>query len=474
MLVSSLLALVAGAAVAAAVQKPTKLHLTGHVNPEQALSFVYVPFEVPKGASSLYVDYDYSGKTNGNSMDIGIFGQAGTALMDANNGSFGTRGWSGGARSNFTINTSFATPGYNPGPITPGTWNVAFGPYDVNADGIDWTLKIEVGYEHPEAWFSGAYPNTNLDPVPYFGGSRRWLRGDLHAHTVYSDGGYTPQQQIANALARDLDFFFFSEHNTNAGIEIYGLYQPPNLLIGQAIEVTTRSGHWQALGVARDRNYDWRGAPGDPSVFQAVAAQVHKDGGLVSINHPFETCLACNWSLDWDHNQAIELWNGPWDPPDDHTVAFWQENLVAGKRMTAVGGSDAHRPPDVTALPTTVVFSDGWNQHAVLDAIRQGFVYIVQGPGMSMGLTIEVDGRSHHIGQTVSAKKSAGAKAELELVGFDGMKACWVTDKGYVKNVTIKGDETLTFKVDDIKFLRAEVRDTDGSGLGFTNPLFFS
>ena len=39
----------------------------------------------------------------------------------------GFRGWSGGARSEFTISRSGATPGYIPGEIEPGDWNIIFG-----------------------------------------------------------------------------------------------------------------------------------------------------------------------------------------------------------------------------------------------------------------------------------------------------------------------------------------------------------
>ncbi len=388
----------------------------------------------------------------------------------------GSRGWSGGFRDSFTVSTSGATPGYNAGPIAPGTWNVVFGPYQSTPAGIDWKLNIEMRFDTQAPWFSPAYATINLDPSPHFEDHEEWLRGDFHLHTVYSDGKYLPEEQIANAVARKLDFMFFSEHNTNSGIEIYGAYQPKDMVIGRAIEVTTRHGHWNALGLDRDQIIEWRYHPGDSEEtgFAAAAAQVHKSGGLVSINHPFATCGRCDWTLDWDHHDSIEVWNGPWDPTDQLAVDKWQQFLVAGRRYTAIGGSDAHRSPDVTGLPTTVVLSKGRNQAAIIDAVRKGFAYMVKEPGMSLDLTIEVAGTTYHMGQTV--KNAAGAKAKFHVAGFTNTIASWISDKGVVSNATVATDSNdLVFTVPDgAKFLRAEVEDSTGNALGLTNPIFFA
>lgn len=79
-------------------QQPIKLHLTGHIDQSQVMSFVYVPFDVPAGVTSIYVLQSYSNKGNGNALDLGCFDQRGTQLADAMNGTTGWRGWSGGFR----------------------------------------------------------------------------------------------------------------------------------------------------------------------------------------------------------------------------------------------------------------------------------------------------------------------------------------------------------------------------------------
>lgn len=84
--------------MASAVQQPIKLTLTGHIDPSQVMSFVYVPFKVPVGVTSIYVLQSYSDKGTGNALDLGCFDQRGTQLADAMNGTTGWRGWSGGFR----------------------------------------------------------------------------------------------------------------------------------------------------------------------------------------------------------------------------------------------------------------------------------------------------------------------------------------------------------------------------------------
>lgn len=377
-----------GAALAAAVTKPITLNLTGHINPDQVMTFVYQPFKVPAGVTSISVAYNYTLKGQGNALDIGIFDQRGYANPATQNGTLTSRGWSGGFRTNFTLANTWGTPGYNPGSIDPGMWNIVFGPYSSTDAGIDWTLNIRLAFDKsdPKDWYKPDYAAISQEPSPWWKVSEQlkqpqWYRGDFHLHSVHSDGRYLPQEQVANAVARKLDFMFFSEHNTNSGIDVYGLYQPTDrdFLIGRAIEVTTRHGHWQAIGIERGQKIDWRYHPEDGEQgYPAAAEEVHRVGGLVSVNHPFALCGRCSWALDWNHNDAIEIWNGPWDPTDQLSVQKWQSFLVQGRRYIGIGGSDAHSSPDVTALPTTVVLADALTQDSIVQGVRNGYAYMVR------------------------------------------------------------------------------------------------
>ncbi|KAJ0413580.1 Polymerase/histidinol phosphatase-like protein [Aspergillus carlsbadensis] len=445
--------------------------LTGHIDPSQVFTFVYAPFEVPPSTTSLTILQTYSHKNTGNALDLGLFDQRGLSLS-------ASRGWSGGFRNNFTITPAWATPGYNPGPIEPGTWNVVLGPY------------TSMGFDPVDAYFAINPASVDLDPVcnglctEDEHGRGDWLRGDFHIHTIYSDGRYTPEEQIAIAVQQGLDFIFFSDHNTDSSNNAMGTFQhlAPDLLIGRGIEVTTRAGHWQALGLDPDHLVEWRYR--DPQNYTAAADAVHRRGGLVSVNHPFAACAACNWVFDtWDSNDAIEVWNAEWDEADAAAVAKWQELLVAGRYTAAIGGSDSHSPPALNGVPTTVVRSRGRSQAAVVQGVKAGRAYIVRGPGMEIGFHVRLPAlfgeRTAEIGDKVRVSP-VGSMAVVRASGFEGRtKVCFVTDRGYIYNSTLRGDgdgngETKRFVPVGSQFLRVEVRNaTDDAVLGLTNPVWF-
>src|SRR5580692_1173252 len=76
----------------------------------------YLPVEVGPETAALRVTLSYS-RDGGAVLDLGCFGPT------------GFRGWSGGARSSFVITPGEATPGYLPGELEPGRWQVVIGLY---------------------------------------------------------------------------------------------------------------------------------------------------------------------------------------------------------------------------------------------------------------------------------------------------------------------------------------------------------
>ena len=54
-------------------------------------------------------------------------------------------------------------------------------------------------------------------------------------------------------------------------------------------------------------------------------------------------------------------------------IAFWEKQLNAGYRITAIGGSDTHRPQEkTTGEPTTVVYALELSVSAILAGIKGG------------------------------------------------------------------------------------------------------
>ena len=90
----------------------------------------YLPVEVPPGTAGLRVELEYD-RADGAVLDLGCLGPG------------GFRGWSGGARRSFVITQGAATPGYLPGELEPGTWQVIIGVHRVPPDGTPFRVTAE-------------------------------------------------------------------------------------------------------------------------------------------------------------------------------------------------------------------------------------------------------------------------------------------------------------------------------------------
>jgi hypothetical protein len=318
----------------------------------------YLPVEVTPGTAALRVELEY--ERAGAVLDLGCLGPS------------GFRGWSGAARESFVITAEAATPGYLPGEIEPGLWRVVIGLHMVPADGVRYRLTAEPSTgpvaDHAVAPAPPA-PTTRparreLPAAP----GRRWLAGDLHAHTVHSDGAMIVPELACLAISRGLDFIAVTDHNTvshhrelPAAAARHGI----TLLPGQ--EVTTAGGHAGALGEVGW--IDFR-LPAD-----SWLEQTRRRGGLLSVNHPIAGHL--RWTLPMrGRPPLVEVWHWSWlDLRWTIPLAWW---LAWDPDAVPVGGSDWHRPGSDAppGTPTTWVECAADGPGAVLDGLRDGRVAI--------------------------------------------------------------------------------------------------
>src|SRR5215207_4924038 len=135
----------AGAAYAQAPKNVRTFERVVHVAPFGAggARYVYVPFEVPRGAARVHVSYEYAREREANTLDLGVF----DSRPDGPGPSVsarGFRGWSGGRRSEFSITRGEATPGYLAGELPAGRWRVVLGLYKVAPAGVDVKVRVTV------------------------------------------------------------------------------------------------------------------------------------------------------------------------------------------------------------------------------------------------------------------------------------------------------------------------------------------
>ncbi|MYT24065.1 phosphoesterase [Streptomyces sp. SID7760] len=448
--------------------------LTGTI-PPGAPDFVEIPLDVPRGVSELRVAYTY-GKppvppgTPGNALDIGIFDQHGTAL-----GGRGFRGWSGGARGEFFLRADDATPGYLPGPIGAGRWHVLLGPYTVAPQGLPYEITARFTFGEP-----GRTPRPVYPPQRARGRGRAWYRGDCHIHSVHSDGRRTPAEIAALARAAGLDFVNSSEHNTHSAHAAWADALSPDLLIMTGEEITTRTGHVLAVGTDPGTFVDWRYRARE-NRFGRFARTIRGAGGLVVPAHPHATCIGCAWKFGFGEADAVQVWNGPWTPDDEVSLASWDAALrgADGERwLPAVANSDHHRDPDRVGGPQTVVLAEDLTRDAVLAGMRAGRCYGAESAQVSVAFEA-VGPRGEHagIGERLRVAPDADVSVRLTVTGAPGCELRLVTDQGLALT---SADAALEWRTTAARsaYVRAEVRHPaalpplPGALAAFTNPVW--
>lgn len=452
--------------------------------PTGSPDFVYLPVEVPDGVREIHVAYTYDKPpvpvgTPGNALDIGIFDERGTDL-----GGKGFRGWSGGARTEFLIRRDDATPGYLPGPVREGTWHIVLGPYTVAPQGLSYEVTITLTYGQ-----SAPAPKPVHPPERARGRGRAWYRGDCHLHSWHSDGRRTPAEIGELARAAGLDFINTSEHNTHSSHAHWADVAGDDLLVLLGEEVTTRNGHVLALGTNPGTFVDWRYRARD-NRFGTYAQRIRSAGGLVVPAHPHATCVGCGWKFGFGEADAVEVWNGPYTPDDEVSLAEWDNLLVAGARsgrrawLPAMGNSDAHRPPDPVGSPQTVVLADDLTREAIQEGIRAGRSYVAESRAVSLSFTASGPRGEHAgIGERLRVAEDAPVTVRLEVTGAPRCTARFVTDEGLLFTsdvIPVSGAATVEWRTTAryAAYVRAELRheavlsSLPGALAAFTNPIF--
>ncbi len=316
------------------------------LTPDDHARYIELPFDLPPGTESLTVHCTVDGQERaGTLVDLGLRDPA------------RVRGWSGGARDGFMVGREAATPGYLAGGLPPGRWAVLLASNRIPAEGCSVVVSVTCAAER-----------------------LRWLAGDLHTHSVHSDGSYALAEAIDLARAAGLDYVALTDHNTSSQNLAYP--RDAAIVCIPGMELTTYRGHSTLLG-AVDPIDDFR-ASTDEEVRQRMAT-ARERGARVVLAHPFESsCVGCDWGWSWDVGYDwVEVWNGPWRPDNERMLDWWQAELAGGRRVVGVGGSDTHRPhPYIRhGWPTTWVYSRSRTVEGILEGIGRGHVFLSYAPG---------------------------------------------------------------------------------------------
>jgi hypothetical protein len=451
-------------------------------------TYIELPFDVPEGVTRVTIESSYTERDKHTTIDLGLF--------DGER----FRGWSGGNKASFTLAATDATPSYLPGPIHPGRWNLILGIPNIR-EGVRSEYTANVFFAR--ATDSPAVSTFSAAPLRT---APAWYRGDLHMHDAHSDGSCLSQsgkkvpcplyKTAESAARRGLDFIAISDHNTTSHYDAMRELQPyfDKLLLIPAREITTFQGHANVYGTTEF--IDFRLTSAHVPDINQLLKRVQDLHGIFSINHPGlpsgELCMGCGWTVpntDFSRVTAIEVVNGNLVEGPGSGITLWQEQLNKGFRLTGLGGSDNHDadlPPDTRSgvgRPTTVIHSAMLSEHAILDAIRAGHVFIDVEGTKDRGFEFEAKAGSHTASMGDSINAPAGERIDfaVRMIALEGAYPEIVQDGQPTtlidKSPVSKQDETRGFDcVSDGKrhWLRVNIRSTKGSLLIVGNPIYLN
>ena len=375
------------------------------------------------------------------------------------------------------LSATRATPGYLTGRIVPGTWTVVLDTHRILApDPLEYRITVDVATGSDEDHARSDYrPGTTAPRGP------GWYRGDLHNHTLHSDGAWDVPDLVRSARAHRLDFLALTDHNTVSGLAQLDALGDDDLLTIGGMELTTYHGHALLLGTRAW--HEWRLLGG--RTMADIARSALEQGISFVIAHPRSPgdpeCTGCRWEfaeLMPGIAPAVEIWNGIWQRYNQEGLQLYYRWLNEGHRLVATAGTDNHghrpgyRPLEATGAALNVVYATELSEPAVLRAIRGGRLYLSGGPDLRLDATDD-RGTEATMGGTVSAtatirvraawyNASAGDRPRLIVNGelYEELSAASARERVW----ELAGEATRWFLV--------ELRNAGGAMRAITNPIF--
>lgn len=388
----------------------TLLHAWGTVSPGRAPRYDVYEFEVPAGAKRVTARLRYR-KEHVCQLFLSLFDASGTYR--------GTRmdpAAAGDMDVELAVGERAAGWGGVPGPLPAGRW-LALVDVERTTEEHDYSLQITAGYAEPEGEETREPAAPEAADIPGEG----WYRGELHAHSLHSDGRTPVAEQVETAQSVGLDFLALTDHFTSAG---WRELRPPegrHLALLRGIELTGHAGHANLHGLdgwvspfVDGPAHDGDGASarvgpdGGSWDINAAARAVRRRGGLFCINHPFAGDLGWRYhDFDWDLADMMEVYHRQEGAHNALQLGLWDEQLRRGRRVVGVAGTDSHHPRQgshALGRCATCVHASELTESGIIEGLRAGRAYVSLGPDLEF--RAEGPSGEARMGEELPAKES--------------------------------------------------------------------
>lgn len=282
-----------------------------------------------------------------------------------------------------------------------------------------------------------------------------WFKGNLHTHTLNSDGDSTPDDVVRWYRERNYQFLVLTDHNYLTSVDgLNALHGADDkFLVVKGEEVTSRFGdkplHVNGLEVERFVSPP-AGGRSVVDVLQQMVDGIRAARGVPSINHPnFGWAITPDELGQVERTRLFEVFNGH---PTVNNLGgggvpgleeSWDRILSSGKLLYGIAVDDAHyfkRPEDPMAPRPgkgwVYVRASGLDARALVEALERGEFYSSTGVEMqsieSSGSGLSLGGENRD-GQQVPhpvhrppgprAERSDHAHRELHVQGRRRLRA---------------------------------------------------
>ncbi len=371
--------------------------------------------------------------------------------------------------SDLWIGINQAGPGGIAGPIPAG----------------EWTAQLDIDYLEKDVPISldiyAVYEQEQMEYLPLLELRDRviknesgWYKGELHCHSIESDGHAAVEEIAGLAAEEGLDFLAITDHfTTSQWNKLAAVADRFPLALLHSCEITSHMGHANMHGLKRwvDVFVNKPGCGG----MNTAADDTHSQGGLFCINHAFSD--GCSWKdFDFDFAKAdlIEIYHDMEGPNNEMMIKLWDELLNRGYHITGVGGTDAHRyPPMVPPAKhrlLTCIYADELSEKGIINGLRAGHAYVTRGTEIRFS-AVNAAGEMRIMGDELASHKQP---IQFTLEYRSNLKLrCFIHRNGLLWSSCILPDsenewKTLSFEVppDRAGIFRAELHEL------YTDPEF--
>lgn len=310
---------------------------------------------------------------------------------------------------------------------------------------------------------------TQVQP-PWEAGKPRWYKGNLHTHTVNSDGDSTPHEVATWYREHGYQFLALTDHNHKTEVAalnaIHGARE--KFLIIPAEELTDqylkRPIHINAI----NPESEVQAQHGDSvaATIQRNVDTIRAAKGLPSVNHPnFHWAITARDMMGIKGLKLFEVFNGH---PTVNNMGgggspsldqMWDELLTGGQRLYGIGVDDAHvfkRTGQEFSNPGrgwVVVRASALTPGAITEALERGDFYSSSGVNL---LDVQTSAAEYRI--------------EINARAMEKFTTSFIGEGGKVLATTYDTIPVYKFSGNE-KYVRARVDSSFGLS-AWTQPVF--